>query len=581
MSEPMPVVDAHEFHEQLGKLAASNSFRRREKLLRLLMYLFAETIAGRKEQLTQSRIAADFFGLKDPSDQQAGAAVRVSAGRLRNALDEYFKNEAGPNEVRVYVPARAYYLAFDQPRRTSRTQVGSVAAGYGPQSAFAPKKISQSSIIGELGVNLIQKRCLEMGFLWNGTGLEAGIDGYIEVRRGNGEVTNCIIQVQSKATEQPFEAETASEFEFRCSGRDIQYWLGGNAPVILVRSRPSTNEAYWVSLKDYFGDVARQKSGRIVFDKARDRFDLSATLALERLAENAGAGSYLATRPKSEIIYSNLLEVSSLPPKYYVAVTDYRTRGEIFAALQEYGRGVRGEWVLSSKLLTSFHDLSAFPWARVCERGTVEELDTDEWANTADANRQRQFVQLLNSCLREKLFGKGVKFSREDRSYYFRATRDLSDSEYAYQSREHRASRLVFKGYPNRKDPSRVSYYRHSAFEGQFVRYASDWYLQVTPTYRFTRDGERPSRYSADLLSGIKRLETNQAVHGQVVMWAHLLTERSLFDSEGEFLGFGSLLEFELDVGLDDDSWLKREEDPEKSAMLKGAFYEQQRSFSL
>jgi hypothetical protein len=60
-----------------------------------------------------------------------------------------------------------------------------------------------------------------------------------------------------------------------------------------------------------------------------------------------------------------------------------------------------------------------------------------------------------------------------------------------------------------------------------------------------------------------------------------LLTERSLFDSEGEFLGFGSLLEFELDVGLDDDSWLKREEDPEKSAMLKGAFYEQQRSFSL
>ena len=39
--------------------------------------------------------------------------------------------------------------------------------------------------------------------------LEAGIDGYIEIRNAStGEVTNCIIQVQSKATERPFEGET-------------------------------------------------------------------------------------------------------------------------------------------------------------------------------------------------------------------------------------------------------------------------------------------------------------------------------------------------------------------------------------
>lgn len=46
-----------------------------------------------------------------------------------------------------------------------------------------------------------------MGFLWNPTGLEAGIDGgYIEIRDcQSGEVTNCIVQVQSKASEQPLE----------------------------------------------------------------------------------------------------------------------------------------------------------------------------------------------------------------------------------------------------------------------------------------------------------------------------------------------------------------------------------------
>jgi hypothetical protein len=127
-----------------------------------------------------------------------------------------------------------------------------------------------------------------------------------------------------------------------------------------------------------------------------------------------------------------------------------------------------------------------------------------------------------------------------------------------------------------------MSFYRHSAFGGRFVRYGSIWYLQITPTYHFTRDGERLSRYAPDLLSGIKRLETNQAVRGQVIMWAHLLTERSLFDMGPQFLDFGSLLDFELDVGLDDDAWLKHEDDPEKRAALEApAIDDRQRSLIL
>ena len=55
-----------------------------------------------------------------------------------------------------------------------------------------------------------------------------------------------------------------------------------------------------------------------------------------------------------------------------------------------------------------------------------------------------------------------------------------------------------------------MSYYRHSAFEGRFVRYGSDWYLQITPNYHFTRDGDRLSRYAPDLVSGIKRLENGK-----------------------------------------------------------------------
>lgn len=582
MAESIPITDTPEIREQLARIVASNTFRRRRKLLGLLQYLVAETMAGRTAQLTQKKIGAEVFGLKGSFDPQSDVTVRISASRLRDSLDQYYRREAQQDEIRILMPPRHYYIAVERSKRNVWPQFNRIGEEHGFNQPASAKKISQNDIVGQQGINLIEKLCLEMGFLWHPTGLEAGIDGYIEVRRETGEVTNCIIQVQSKATDRPFEAETASTLEFRCSAKDLDYWLAGNAPVILVRSRPRTNEAYWISLKDYFSDLAKRKSAKIVFDKTTDQFDLTAKPALQRLASRADSGFYLGTHPKSEILHSNLLELASFPKEYYVAATEYRTRGELFAALQEFGRSVHGEWILSSKMLTSFHDLSTSPWTRVCDRGTVEELDTNEWAQTDDPVRQRQFVQLLNACLRDKLYRRGIKFSRENQCYYFRATQDLSEREYVYESREHRTSRSVFKGYPDKRNHTRMSFYRHSAFGGRFVRYGSIWYLQITPTYHFTRDGERLSRYAPDLLSGIKRLETNQAVRGQVIMWAHLLTERSLFDMGPQFLDFGSLLDFELDVGLDDDAWLKHEDDPEKRAALEApAIDDRQRSLIL
>src|SRR5712675_323335 len=94
---------------------------------------------------------------------------------------------------------------------------------------LAPKMIGNSDMIGARGVNLIERRVLEMGFLWYpSVGVEAGIDGRLEIRNENAEVTNCIVSVQSKGTEGAFEGETETELTFTCSERDLRYWLKGN-----------------------------------------------------------------------------------------------------------------------------------------------------------------------------------------------------------------------------------------------------------------------------------------------------------------------------------------------------------------
>jgi len=56
-----------------------------------------------------------------------------------------------------------------------------------------------------------------------------------------------IVSVQSKATDGSFKGETDSELTYTCKERDLRYWLRWNLPVILVYSRPKSNEAYWIS----------------------------------------------------------------------------------------------------------------------------------------------------------------------------------------------------------------------------------------------------------------------------------------------------------------------------------------------
>jgi hypothetical protein len=319
---------------------------------------------------------------------------------------------------------------------------------------MAPKKIHENALRGQLGISLIETRVLKMGYVWYPTGgLEAGIDGLIEIRDpATGAVLNSIVQVQSKATANPFLKETPASFEYICDERDIEYWLGGNTPVILIVSRPSTDEAYWVHVQKYFADLSARKSRRVVFDKQRDRFDESCADALKCLAAPRSLGLYSSPIPKSERLYSNLLSVASYAPTLYLAQTHHRFGSALRAELQAAGLHDATEWVLREGSVLSFHDLTESPWPQLCDRGTVEEFDTDDWALSDDPDRQRTFVWLLNEALRQ-FVATDLQYSRSHDAYYFHATSDLSNRVFSYQSLAQQTSRIVFRGYPSKKDP--------------------------------------------------------------------------------------------------------------------------------
>jgi len=433
-----------------------------------------------------------------------------------------------------------------------------------------PKKLTDQQLLGEHGIALIAAKVADMGFAWRPTAtLDTGIDGEIELRdTSTGEMSGLIIKVQSKAVSR-FDNETPETFDYFPSKRDIAYWLRHNVPVILVVSRPSTNEAYWLPVREPFSG---QSSVKFHYRKAHDRFDKSAAAALLEYARTTNPGARGYALPKKEELTSNLFPVTTLPQRLYLAETPHRTPEDVTKALA--GHDISFEFALRNNLLLTPRDLSDPRYEFLCERGTVEDFPVSEWAMSDDPDKLRDFVRILNQCLTQFLRTSTscIRRDKESSIYYFPSKQEIQNScetkidpggmSRGYQGSKKMTSREVVKELRN-KEHGYVMGYRHAAMFAQFSRYGDQWYLEVTPTYRFTQpDGLKTSQYASEWLKGIKRLEHNGALLGQLLMWEDVLVERNndMFVHPYPFLGFGRLLRFELSHGLEDTAWTSNDE---------------------
>jgi hypothetical protein len=438
------------------------------------------------------------------------------------------------------------------------------------------KRLTREQILGETAVQFIGRRFLDMGLPWHPTNapLDAGIDGFVEIRDvQSGEATNAWIAVQSKGRT-TLEKETATSFEFTCTPRDLDYWRRGNMPVLLVVSLPERNVAWWVSVKDYFrDDGARLQSRRIVFDKQANALTPAAGGQFLQLVQAAGAGTYFRPAPKRERLHTNLLEVKRFPQLIYSARAALRDSAALRDRLKQQMQYPPREWLFDGKRIYSVHDLRDDPWASVCDIDTVDWIEAAKWSSSDDPQEQRLFVWMLNECLRSFAGKIGMRYSREDDALYFKKTSDLSPRVRRYRSRQQRAERVVFREYRSKTDPSKIFYYRHVGFEPRFRHFDGRWCLEINPTYLFTSDGENTHPYHEEYLAKIKSIEGSGAVGGTVVMFAALLRDREgLFADNYPHLGFGNLLEGELEVGIDDKFWSeddnrKRAEEPVEEAV--------------
>ena len=195
----------------------------------------------------------------------------------------------------------------------------------------------------------------------------------------------------------------------------------------------------------------------------------------------------------------------------------------------------------------------------------MEEFGSDEWSDSDDDDRQRDFVALLNRAIGE--FVRPVLWhDRDSGVFFFPKLKERNKLKYGYKSLKNFVPRDVVKRYGKRRDdPSQPAYWRHSAFLHRFSRLGGRWYVEITPSYHFTRDGYKADLWGGDHLKKIKELENNAAVMGQFIMWRYFLINHGMPDLYGEgypYLSFSQLESLALDVGVPDDLWKSQEANP-------------------
>lgn len=99
--------------EQLKRILTFPSFENSQVLSGFIEFIVTETLAGREQSLKEYTIGTQVLSKKSSYDPQLDASVRIHAGRLRRALDEYYRGKGLHDPIYISVPKGTYIPEFE------------------------------------------------------------------------------------------------------------------------------------------------------------------------------------------------------------------------------------------------------------------------------------------------------------------------------------------------------------------------------------------------------------------------------------------------------------------------------------
>lgn len=182
------------------------------------------------------------------------------------------------------------------------------------------KKLSRQAIIGQEGVNIVERACLKAGLIWRPTAIhDVGTDGQIEIRDAStGTATGRLVACQIKTAAHPIAFNRRGVATIYVSAEDIEYWKASSLPFVIFYVDTTPEQIYWRYVKE---EHLRRTPGRIAIEFQRDnnRLTVESIGQLVDLATKLSHGVYVQPPQLAQTLMSNLLPLDLRPPHAWVA----------------------------------------------------------------------------------------------------------------------------------------------------------------------------------------------------------------------------------------------------------------------
>jgi TolB-like protein len=115
--------------EQLSRILSTPAFKNSGILSGFLTFVVDETLAGREQELKEYTIGINVLSRRNDFNPQLDAIVRIHAGRLRRALNEYYYEFGREDPIRIEIPKGGYIPSFksqsniEKPAQKAKTTV--------------------------------------------------------------------------------------------------------------------------------------------------------------------------------------------------------------------------------------------------------------------------------------------------------------------------------------------------------------------------------------------------------------------------------------------------------------------------
>ncbi|HCA5723683.1 TPA: SMEK domain-containing protein [Acinetobacter baumannii] len=180
----------------------------------------------------------------------------------------------------------------------------------------------------------------------------------------------------------------------------------------------------------------------------------------------------------------------------------------------------------------------------IIDQNNIETLSPQDLYLGDNLDNLNIFKQLLHKTTTERLKLRNVLWSNENKSFYFTSNEDNRLETWVGKKK---ATRTVYEKVLLKKDPTKIAHHKHLSFSLSFMNIENQWFCNIIPSWLYTYNGYKKSRFHEDLLSKQKRLEHNQSVKNLVRFIAYFLANDT--PNKNREITFKNLLEMTSDTG--------------------------------